>query len=128
VFTLDLRSGPRSGASRRPHFPPRSIWLNLGYVLVRGALACGLLAASVASFRSGGDKEKGSPFECGFDHAGIRRLPFCIKFFLIRIIFLVFDVEVALILPLVYAATQAMTFLIVLLAGLLYEWSYGGLQ
>jgi len=87
-----------------------------------------LLAAAAVTYKSGGDKEKGSPFECGFDPAGIRRLPFCIKFFLVRIIFLVFDVEVTLVLPLIYANAQITTFLAVLVGGLLYEWSYGGLH
>lgn len=91
-------------------------------------MAAGLLAASVVAFKSGGDKEKGSPFECGFDPSGVSRLPFCIKFFLVRIIFLVFDVEVTLILPLIYANAQVTTFLGVLVAGLLYEWRYGGLH
>lgn len=87
-----------------------------------------LLAGSVFTLKTRGDKEKGSPFECGFDPAGIRRLPFCMKFFLVRIIFLVFDVEVTLILPLVYAYAQVSGFLVLLVAGLLYEWSYGGLH
>ena len=109
-------------------YSPPPIWLNLGYAGVRLIIAGGLLAASVVTFKSGGDKEKGSPFECGFDPSGIRRLPFCIKFFLVRIIFLVFDVEVTLILPLVYANAQVTSFLGVLVAGLLYEWRYGGLH
>ena len=105
-----------------------AIWLNLGYAGVRLLVARGLLAAAMVTYKSGGDKEKGSPFECGFDPSGIRRLPFCIKFFLVRIIFLVFDVEVTLILPLIYANAQVTTFLGVLVGGLLYEWSYGGLH
>ena len=91
-------------------------------------MAGGLLAAAVVTYKAGGDKEKGSPFECGFDPSGIRRLPFCMKFFLVRIIFLVFDVEVTLILPLIYANARVTTFLAMLLGGLLYEWSYGGLH
>ena len=74
------------------------------------------------------DKEKGSPFECGFDPAGISRLPFCMKFFLVSIIFLVFDVEVTLILPLLYARAQVTSFIAVLVIGVIYEWRYGGLQ
>lgn len=105
-----------------------TIWLNLGYAGARLALAGGLLALARLTFKTGGDKEKGSPFECGFDPSGISRLPFCIKFFLVRIIFLVFDVEVTLILPLIYAYAQVTTFLAVLVAGLIYEWSYGGLH
>jgi len=87
-----------------------------------------LLAASLFTFKTRGDKEKSSPFECGFDPAGIRRLPFCIKFFLVRIIFLVFDVEATLILPILYAGAQVASFVAILVVGILYEWSYGGLR
>ena len=87
-----------------------------------------LLAVSVFTYKVGRDKEKGSPFECGFDPAGIRRLPFCIKFFLVSIIFLVFDVEVTLILPMLYAGAQVTSFVAILVIGAVYEWSYGGLH
>jgi len=87
-----------------------------------------LLAATLFTFKTRGDKEKGSPFECGFDPSGITRLPFCVKFFLVRIVFLVFDVEVTLILPMLYAGAQATSFVAVLVVGTAYEWSYGGLH
>jgi len=105
-----------------------AIWLNLGYAVVRVGLAGLLVAGSLFTFKSWGDKEKGSPFECGFDPAGISRLPFCMKFFLVRIIFLVFDVEVTLVLPMLYAGAQVTSFVALLVAGILYEWSYGGLN
>jgi len=47
---------------------------------------------------------------------------------LVRIIFLVFDVEVTLILPILYAGTQVTSFVAILVVGVLYEWSYGGLH
>nr|ACU87786.1 NADH dehydrogenase subunit 3 [Dicaeum igniferum] len=83
------------------------------------------------------DSEKLSPYECGFDPLGSARLPFSIRFFLVAILFLLFDLEIALLLPLPWATqlespltTLALaTFLILLLIlGLIYEWTQGGLE
>nr|ACU87804.1 NADH dehydrogenase subunit 3 [Dicaeum australe] len=83
------------------------------------------------------DSEKLSPYECGFDPLGSARLPFSIRFFLVAILFLLFDLEIALLLPLPWATqlqspttTLALaSFLIFLLIlGLIYEWKQGGLE
>nr|QNS38193.1 NADH dehydrogenase subunit 3 [Apaloderma vittatum] len=83
------------------------------------------------------DSEKLSPYECGFDPLGSARLPFSIRFFLVAILFLLFDLEIALLLPLPWATqlnypittlTWASLLLLLLTLGLIYEWIQGGLE
>nr|QXU60093.1 NADH dehydrogenase subunit 3 [Falcipennis canadensis] len=83
------------------------------------------------------DTEKLSPYECGFDPLGSARLPFSIRFFLVAILFLLFDLEIALLLPLPWATqlqspittlTWATTIIFLLTLGLIYEWTQGGLE
>ena len=99
-----------------------------GYAGVTLLLTLILLLGSVLRFKIKSGHEKGSPFECGFDPTGVCRVPFCMKFFLISIIFLVFDVEVSLVFPIIFSIYQVLSFLLILLRGLVYEWVYGGLQ
>nr|ADP54850.1 NADH dehydrogenase subunit 3 [Amytornis striatus rowleyi] len=83
------------------------------------------------------DSEKLSPYECGFDPLGSARLPFSIRFFLVAILFLLFDLEIALLLPLPWAiqlqsptSTLMWTSILILILtlGLVYEWIQGGLE
>nr|ASY98073.1 NADH dehydrogenase subunit 3 [Brunneria borealis] len=83
------------------------------------------------------DREKSSPFECGFDPMSSSRIPFSLRFFLIAIIFLIFDVEIALILPmtiiplnssLISWTFTSITFLTILTVGLYHEWNQGSLE
>nr|YP_004347843.1 NADH dehydrogenase subunit 3 [Tetraodon miurus]BAK09854.1 NADH dehydrogenase subunit 3 [Tetraodon miurus] len=83
------------------------------------------------------DYQKLSPYECGFDPLGSARLPFSIRFFLIAILFLLFDLEIALLLPLPWGdqlpspmltLLWASALLILLTLGLVYEWLQGGLE
>nr|YP_009236866.1 NADH dehydrogenase subunit 3 [Telchinia kalinzu]AMJ17335.1 NADH dehydrogenase subunit 3 [Telchinia kalinzu] len=91
-----------------------------------------MLISMLISKKSFLDREKCSPFECGFDPETIARVPFSLHFFLITMIFLIFDVEIALIFPVI--ATFKMVnfftwfkisffFICILLIGLYHEWN-----
>nr|YP_010946901.1 NADH dehydrogenase subunit 3 [Salganea incerta]WGO57658.1 NADH dehydrogenase subunit 3 [Salganea incerta] len=93
--------------------------------------------ASILSMKNIEDREKSSPFECGFDPKSSARLPFSLRFFLIAVIFLIFDVEIALLLPMTIIMFSSnmvvwiiisMIFLIILLIGLYHEWKQGSLE
>nr|QPK42041.1 NADH dehydrogenase subunit 3 [Criotettix japonicus] len=83
------------------------------------------------------DREKSSPFECGFNPNTHPRLPFSINFFLISMLFLIFDIEIVLMLPLIpilknselnYWFISSSMFILILLGGLYYEWNQGMLK
>nr|YP_010994989.1 NADH dehydrogenase subunit 3 [Homoeocerus dilatatus]WOZ13997.1 NADH dehydrogenase subunit 3 [Homoeocerus dilatatus] len=83
------------------------------------------------------DREKMSPFECGFDPKSSARSPFSLQFFLIAILFLIFDIEIAIIIPMIITlktssimswGSTVMFFIITLIGGLYYEWKNGMLE
>merc|ERR1712212_188741 len=69
-----------------------------------------------------------SSYECGFEPLGTNHVPFCMKFLLLAIIFIVFDVEVAFFVPALYSSLTLISFSVVLFLGLVYEYAYGGLS
>lgn len=82
------------------------------------------------------DLEKVSAYECGFDPFGDARTPFNVKFYLVALLFIVFDLEITFLFPwavcipfldLFGYATMAI-FLFLLTLGFLYEWSRGALE
>nr|QFQ01337.1 NADH dehydrogenase subunit 3 [Nematocarcinus gracilis] len=96
-----------------------------------------MMISSILAKKTITDREKNSPFECGFDPKGSARLPFSLRFFLIAVIFLIFDVEITLLLPLasIINMTNIKTwmftgvfFLLILLLGLYHEWNQGALE
>nr|YP_010943447.1 NADH dehydrogenase subunit 3 [Symbrenthia silana]WLS55476.1 NADH dehydrogenase subunit 3 [Symbrenthia silana] len=91
-----------------------------------------MLISFTISKKSFLDREKCSPFECGFDPMNLARIPFSLHFFLITMIFLIFDVEIILILPMIPTFKlvnlliwykTSFFFIIILLIGLYHEWN-----
>nr|AHF21593.1 NADH dehydrogenase subunit 3 [Allothyrus sp. LamingtonNP-QMS95173] len=82
------------------------------------------------------DKEKLSPFECGFDPFSMTRIPFSLHFFMIAIIFLIFDIEIIILLPIPIINNfmnnnffiMTLFIILVILLGLIFEWSQGALN
>nr|ABY21228.1 NADH dehydrogenase subunit 3 [Sthenoteuthis oualaniensis] len=105
-------------------------------ILLIGNLVLLILGLTINK-RSYMDREKNSPFECGFDPSVHTRAPFSMRFFLLAVIFLIFDVEIILLMPLTmnimkanthWPLTSSIMFLLILLLGLFHEWNQGSLN
>nr|QLY89835.1 NADH dehydrogenase subunit 3 [Bathyomphalus contortus] len=81
--------------------------------------------------------EKKTPFECGFEPLSNMRMPFSMRFFILMILFLIFDIEISLIFPIFSILNIMNTFLmkmcfimfmLILLMGLFHEWKEGALD
>lgn len=81
-------------------------------------------------------KEKNSPYECGFDAFDDARAPFDVRFYLVAILFIIFDLETAFLFPWAVVLRKIawpgfwamMIFLGVLTVGFVYEWKRGALE
>nr|YP_009917438.1 NADH dehydrogenase subunit 3 [Roxasellana stellata]QLJ57890.1 NADH dehydrogenase subunit 3 [Roxasellana stellata] len=80
------------------------------------------------------DNEKATPFECGFNPMSYSRLPFSIHFFMIAVIFLIFDIEIIMIMPIILTVKTSqmifwfytsISFTLILIIGLYHEWKNG---
>nr|ASY98489.1 NADH dehydrogenase subunit 3 [Idolomantis diabolica] len=106
-----------------------SIILSISYII--------MMITNFLSKKNIENREKSSPFECGFDPMSSSRLPFSLRFFLIAVIFLIFDVEITLILPMTIIPFNSnimtwmftsMMFIFILIIGLYHEWNEGSLE
>lgn len=96
-----------------------------------------LLLANILYIRRVNDREKSSPFECGFDPLKSARIPFSTRFFLLAVIFIVFDIEIVLLIPIpillysqnhIIVITAFSLFILILIVGLFHEWIEGSLN
>ncbi|GIU66071.1 NADH-quinone oxidoreductase subunit A [Candidatus Phycosocius spiralis] len=100
------------------------------------ALGCAFIMASFVLAPSSPDPEKVSTYECGFNAFDDARMKFDVKFYLVSILFILFDLEIAFLFPWVLALDELgpfgywsmMSFLGILLVGFIYEWKKGALE
>lgn len=107
-------------------------------IFIGVALAIGLalmVAPFLIAYKSP-DSEKLSAYECGFNAFDDARMKFDVRFYLVSILFIIFDLEVAFLFPWavafkevgVYGFWAMMVFLAVLTIGFIYEWKKGALE
>ncbi len=109
------------------------IMILLGLAIGLGLLL--ILAAAVIAYRSP-DPEKVSAYECGFNAFDDARMKFDVRFYLVAILFIIFDLEIAFLFPWAVAFKDVgmvgfwsmMVFLGVLTVGFVYEWKKGALE
>ncbi len=103
---------------------------------VAGGLAVVVVVASYVVARQAPDAEKVSAYECGFEPFDDARARFSVRFYLVALLFIIFDLEVAFLFPWaislkgigVFGFWSMMVFLILLTVGFIYEWRKGALE
>ena len=108
----------------------------LFFFIIGLSIAVGMTTMSFIIGKSKPDKEKLSAYECGFDAFEDARGRFDVRFYLVAILFIIFDLEVAFLFPWAISLGQIglfgfwsmMFFLLVLTIGFIYEWKKGALE
>ena len=106
------------------------------FIGVALALAAVLILAALIVARQNPDPEKLSAYECGFEAFDDTRGQFDVRFYLVAILFIIFDLEVAFLFPWavslgdigMFGFWSMMVFLSVLTVGFIYEWKKGALE
>ena len=109
------------------------------YIIIRTSLL--VLILKLVSFRIAEsaplNREELSPYECGFEHHNVSRIPFSLRYFFLTLIFLLFDLEIVLILFIPYVILSSyfilrlvllIIFIFILYLRLIYEWNDGTLE
>jgi NADH-quinone oxidoreductase subunit A len=112
------------------YFP---VLLFIGVGIVMGVLPL-LLGRILGPHRP--DKQKLSPYECGFEAFEDARMKFDVRFYLVAILFILFDLEIAFLFPWAivlkeigtFGFVSMMIFLAILVVGFIYEWMKGALE
>ena len=108
----------------------------LVFIGIAGAIAVAMVGASLILARQNPDPVKLSAYECGFDAFDDARRKFDVRFYLVAILFIIFDLEVAFLFPWAVSLGNIgllgfwsmIVFLGVLTVGFVYEWRKGALE
>ncbi len=108
----------------------------LVFMVVALVFGCVALAAGFVLGPRRPDDEKLSPYECGFEAFEDARMKFDVRYYLVAILFIIFDLEIAFLFPWAVALEDIgmlgfwamMVFLGVLVVGFIYEWKKGALE
>jgi NADH-quinone oxidoreductase subunit A len=106
------------------------------FFVIAGAISVALLAAGFLFGKGRKDPDKLSPYECGFDAFEDTRMRFDVRYYLVAILFIIFDLEIAFLFPWAvsldaigrFGFAAMGIFLAVLVVGFIYEWRKGALQ
>jgi NADH-quinone oxidoreductase subunit A len=106
------------------------------FFLIAGALSVVLLVLGLAFGRGRKDPDKLSPYECGFEAFEDSRMRFDVRYYLVAILFIIFDLEIAFLFPWavsldrvgLFGLVAMGIFLAVLVVGFIYEWRKGALE
>lgn len=105
-------------------------------VLIAVAVATGLIVASALLGKRVKNRIKDSPYECGIEPTGSARERFSVKFYLVGMVFILFDIEAVFLYPWVvvyrelrmFAFVEMLLFIVLLLVGFFYVWKKGALD
>ena len=108
----------------------------LVFLIIAGAIATAMVGGSLIAARQKPYPEKVSPYECGFEPFDDARRRFDVRYYLVAILFIIFDLEVSFLFPWAVAFGKLglfgfwsmMLFLAVLTIGFIYEWKKGALE
>jgi len=106
------------------------------FLIIAMLISIGFILINFLSSPSNPDPEKLSAYECGFDAFDDSRMEFDVRFYLVAILFIIFDLEIAFLFPWaislgkigVFGFWSMMIFLAVLTIGFIYEWKKGALE
>ncbi|HYZ63281.1 MAG TPA: NADH-quinone oxidoreductase subunit A [Acetobacteraceae bacterium] len=108
----------------------------LVFIAIGGGIALAMVGGSLLAARQKPYPEKLSPYECGFEPFDDARRKFDVRFYLVAILFIIFDLEVAFLFPWavslgdigLFGFFSMVVFLAVLTVGFIYEWCKGALE